>query len=72
MTVTLRKGAAGITGDPPRRLFHMYDASARPPYFSSYDVSPDASRFLARVAKDDVRSLPLTVVVNPSIAVQRQ
>ncbi|MEN3337438.1 MAG: eukaryotic-like serine/threonine-protein kinase [Acidobacteriota bacterium] len=71
MAVTVRKGAGGITGDQPRRLFHTYDASTRPPYLSSYDVSPDGSRFLARVTKEDVRSLPLTVIVNPSIAVQR-
>lgn len=53
----------------PRRLFRLRDSSSRPPHSSSYDVSPDGRRFLVRVAKEDARSLPITVVLHASIAV---
>jgi eukaryotic-like serine/threonine-protein kinase len=48
----------------PRALFPVRDSAVVMPYLSSYDVSPDGSRFLVRVPISDVRSNPLTVRMN--------
>jgi hypothetical protein len=66
--LALRRGSTGLIPDREHRLFRLDDNSARPPYSSSYDVSVDGRGVLARVAKEDVRSRPLTVIFNPSIA----
>ena len=71
MAVALHQKAQLIIADRPRRLFRARTGPPRPPFLSSYDVSEDARRFLIRVAKEDARSMPLTVLVKNSIAQPR-
>ena len=60
--------AIPLTGDmqpsAPQRLFEMPQVAMQPPYTSMYDVAADAKRFLVRIPREDVRTLPLTVVIN--------
>jgi Tol biopolymer transport system component len=62
--VAVREGRNSIELGAPERLFHVGDVVLREPYRSSYDVAADGRRFLVRVATDDVRSTPLTVLLN--------
>jgi len=48
----------------PRGLFELRDVSFTAPYLSTYDVSPDGTRFLVRDPKEDVRTTPLAVLLN--------
>jgi Tol biopolymer transport system component len=58
------------TGEPgrPERLFRMPDIPVVPPYLSAYDVSRDGRRFLVRVPVEDVRTRPLTIVMNADVS----
>lgn len=47
----------------PKALFQVRDAARTAPFTSVYDVAPDG-RFLIRFTRDDVRSIPLTVLLN--------
>jgi hypothetical protein len=69
--VTLRQERQALGVDRPQRLFRIRSGAGRTPYLSSFDVAPRGDRFLIRVPKEDVRSLPLTVLVNRSIAPAR-
>jgi Tol biopolymer transport system component len=71
VAVALRYTSNAITAGPPRRLFRIRGGRAGPPYLSRYDVSVDGRRFLVRMDKEDTRSLPLTVLVNPSLGAGR-
>ena len=55
----------------PRELFEVRDVSFSPPYLSTYDVSPDGTRFLVRDPKEDVRTTPLAVLLNWTTPPQR-
>ena len=55
----------------PRELFEVRDVSFFPPYLSTYDVSPDGTRFLVRDPKEDVRTTPLAVLLNWTTPPQR-
>ena len=55
----------------PRELFEVRDVSFTPPYLSTYDVSPDGTRFLVRDPKEDVRTTPLAVLLNWTTPPQR-
>jgi Tol biopolymer transport system component len=48
----------------PQRLFQVPDIMLLAPYASMYDVASDGDRFLVRVPLEDLRTLPLTVVIN--------
>jgi hypothetical protein len=48
----------------PRQLFEVRDVSFSAPYLSTYEVSPDGTRFLVRDPKEDVRTTPLAVLLN--------
>jgi serine/threonine protein kinase len=48
----------------PLRLFRMPDVAVMQPYPSLYDVALDATRFLVRVPREDLRTLPLSVIVD--------
>jgi Tol biopolymer transport system component len=65
--VPLIRGGASLKFGPAQRLFDIGDAPIAPPYTSEYDAAPDGSRFLVRVRREDARTLPLTVLVNPAI-----
>jgi hypothetical protein len=69
--VAVQEQADAISVSPPQRLFRVRMGPARAPFLSSYDVAPDADHFVTRLFKDDVRSLPLTVVINPVIPTAR-
>jgi eukaryotic-like serine/threonine-protein kinase len=55
----------------PRELFEVPDASFTAPYLSTYDVSPDGTRFLVRDPKEDVRTTPLAILLNWTAPPQR-
>jgi hypothetical protein len=55
----------------PRELFEVRHVSLSPPYLSTYDVSPDGTRFLVRDPKEDVRTTPLAVLLNWTTPPQR-
>ena len=55
----------------PRELFEVRDVSFAAPYLSTYDVSPDGTRFLVREPKEDVRTTPLAVLLNWTTPPQR-
>jgi dipeptidyl aminopeptidase/acylaminoacyl peptidase len=59
-------GATITAGAPaaPKRMFQVAAPPPRDPYLSSYDVTGDGSRFLMKVAVQDVTSAPLHVVAN--------
>ena len=63
MSVTVRGTGAAVTEDP-RPLFHAVEPSLGAPYSSVFDVAPDGSRFLVRVPLEDIRTLPLKVVLD--------
>ena len=67
VSAAVRHTGDRLVTDPPQRLFQLRAAPSRPPYLSSYDVTPDGRRFLVRITQSDSRSLPLTVLVNPRI-----
>jgi Tol biopolymer transport system component len=48
----------------PRELFDVRDVALSSPYPSTYDVTPDGTRFLLRIPREDVRSTPLAVLLN--------
>jgi eukaryotic-like serine/threonine-protein kinase len=54
-----------------RELFEVRDVSFFPPYLSTYEVSPDGTRFLVRDPKEDVRTTPLAVLLNWTTPPQR-
>jgi len=55
----------------PRELFEVQQVSFSPPYLSTYDVSPDGTRFLVRDPKEDVGTTPLAVLLNWTTPSQR-
>ncbi len=59
-TVSFTAGAPAA----PQRMFQVTAPPPRDPYLSSYDVSGDGSRFLMKVAVQDVTSAPLHVLAN--------
>jgi Tol biopolymer transport system component len=63
MSVALRTRGAALEPSAPQALFHVPDMLVSPPYTSPYDVTSDGSRFLVRVAVEQVRSMPLTVLL---------
>ena len=54
-----------------RELFEVRDLSFDPPYLSTYEVSPDGTRFLVRDPREDVRTTPLAVLLNRTPPPQR-
>ena len=56
--------ATDVVLAPPRELFEVRDVAFSPPYLSTYDVSPDGTRFLVREPKEDVGTTPLAVLLN--------
>ena len=63
MSAAVRGTGAAATEDP-RPLFHAVEPNLRSPYSSVFDVAPDGSRFLVRVPLEDVRTLPLKIVLD--------
>jgi Tol biopolymer transport system component len=57
-------GRGQIQPPAPQRLFKMPEVAVLPPYTSLYDVAADGGRFLVRVPREDLRTLPLTIVLN--------
>jgi Tol biopolymer transport system component len=49
---------------PPKRLFKLAAPAVQAPYTSLYDVTSDGTKLLVRVPREDLRSVPLTVVLN--------
>jgi eukaryotic-like serine/threonine-protein kinase len=62
MNVPFRPREAPEPGTP-QRLLRMPDVAVLPPYASHYDVAPDG-KFLVRIPQEQVRTLPLTVLMN--------
>jgi hypothetical protein len=50
--------------DDAQPLFHAVEPNQRMPFTSVFDVAPDGSRFLVRVPLEDVRTLPLKVLLD--------
>jgi Tol biopolymer transport system component len=63
--------AVAATGEPGRaaRLFRMPDIPLVAPYLSAYDVARDGRHFLVRVPVEDVRTRPVTVLMNRELGV---
>ena len=59
-----KTGEAGA----PARLFEMPANQLVPPYPSAYDVARDGRRFLVRLPIEDVRTRPLTVLMNRDLS----
>jgi hypothetical protein len=45
-------------------LFRVRGSALLPPYLTTYDPAPDGSRFLVLVRLEDVRTIPLTLLLN--------
>jgi hypothetical protein len=55
------KADSGFEAGPPRALFDVHLKSVNG---WKYDVSPDGQRFLANVVIGDVKTNPITLVLN--------
>ena len=63
-SVSVKRAGQAIEIGPPRPLFEIRSVMVSPPYTSSYDVAPDGEHFLVRVPREDVRTMPLAVLLN--------
>jgi len=72
MAVAVKAGATFEAGTP-EALFQtrIYGLATAPNYSQQYDVTPDGQRFLLNVDVSDVNSVPLTVVLDWTAALQK-
>jgi hypothetical protein len=60
----LRYTGGRVESATRQALFTVRDVITSPPFTSTYDVAADGQRFLVRVPLTDVRTTPLTVLMN--------